>query len=121
MSITVKKRNGTTEQLNLEKMRQRIIDEITELDRLREHARDSRAPVELDQQSVGRLSRMDAMQQQAMNMASETRRQHRQTMLMAALKRIDECDYGYCQECDDEIFCRQVQPGRPNGKEARNR
>ena len=51
------------EAIDIETLRQAIIDEIAELDRLRGQARDSRAPVVLDQQSVGRLSRMDAMQQ----------------------------------------------------------
>ena len=50
------------------------MDEIAELDRLRGLARDNRAPVELDEQSIGRLSRMDAMQQQAMNFANDARR-----------------------------------------------
>ena len=79
------------------------IDEIAELDRLRGQARDSRAPVVLDQQSVGRLSRMDAMQQQAMHIANDTRRQHRYAALLAALKRMDDGDYGYCHQCDEMI------------------
>ena len=59
---------------DIETLRQAIIDEIAELDRLRWQARDSRAPVVLDQQLVGRLSRMDAMQQQAIHIANDTRR-----------------------------------------------
>ena len=84
-------------------LRQAIIDEIAELDRLRGQARDSRAPVVLDQQSVGRLSRMDAMQQEVMHIASDARRQHRDTALSAALKRMDDGDYGYCHQCDEMI------------------
>ena len=85
------------------RIRQAIIDEIAELDRLRGQARDSRAPVVLDQQSVGRLSRMDAMQQQAMHIANDTRRQHRYAALSAALKRMNDGDYGYCHQCDEMI------------------
>ena len=91
------------ETIEIEALRQRIIDELTALDHLRTQSRDSRAPVQLDQQSVGRLSRMDAMQQQAMNIANDTRRQHRHQALMAALKRIETRDYGYCHNCDDAI------------------
>ena len=91
------------ETIEIEALRQRIIDELTALDHLRTQARDSHAPVQLDQQSVGRLSRMDAMQQQAMNIANDTRRQHRHQALMAALKRIETRDYGYCHNCDDSI------------------
>ena len=79
------------------------MNEIADLDRVRGQARDSCAPVTLDQQSVGRLSRMDAMQQQAMHIANDARRQHRQVFLSAALKRIDDRDYGYCDQCDDLI------------------
>ena len=46
---------------------------------------------------------MSAMQQQAMNFANDARRQHRQVALLAALKRIDDGDYGYCHQCDDLI------------------
>ena len=91
------------EKIEIEALRQRIIDELTALDHLRTQARDSLAPVQLDQQSVGRLSRMDATQQQAMNIANDTRRQHRHQALMAALKRIETRDYGYCHNCDDAI------------------
>ena len=59
---------------DIDALRQSIMDEIAELDRLRGLARDNRAPVELDEQSIGRLSRMDAMQQQAMNFANDARR-----------------------------------------------
>ncbi len=89
--------------IDINALRQSIMDEIAELDRLRGLARDNRAPVELDEQSIGRLSRMNAMQQQAMNFANDARRQHRQVALLAALKRIDDGDYGYCHQCDDLI------------------
>ena len=91
------------EDIKTDTFRRAIIDEIAELDRLRGQARDSCAPVEQDQQSIGRLSRLDAMQQQAINIAHDVRRQHRQVLLSAALKRIDDRDYGYCHQCDDMI------------------
>ena len=77
--------------------------EMCQLKALSETAKESRAPVKLDQQSVGRLSRMDAMQQQSMELATEDRRQQRLIALSAALKRIEAGDYGYCLKCDDEI------------------
>ena len=45
--------------------------------------RDSGAPVTLDQQSVGRLLRIDAMQQQAMHIANDAQRQQRYTAFLA--------------------------------------
>ena len=63
----------------------------------------ARETVELDQQSVGRLSRMDAMQQKAMAEAQErTRRLDLQRVEMAE-RRLKSGDYGYCAQCDDEI------------------
>ena len=59
--------------------------------------------VELDQARVGRLSRMDAMQAQAMS--KETGRLRRQKLLQieAALQRIENDEYGYCGECGGDI------------------
>ena len=91
------------EVIDINTLRQSIMNEIADLDRLRGQARDGRAPVALDQQSVGRLSRMDAMQQQAMHIANDARRQQRHMALLAALKRMDAGDYGYCHQCDEMI------------------
>lgn len=86
-----------------ESYRSRIEREIAELRALSDGSRDGRAPVELDQQSVGRLSRMDAMQQQSMDLAREERRKTRLAILEAALRRLDEDDFGYCLSCDEDI------------------
>ena len=73
-------------------------------------------PVTLDQQSVGRVSRIDAIQQQQMAVAN-----HEQTVVLlkqvlAALRRIDVDEYGFCLYCGEPIdFARlQVQPFAPN-------
>lgn len=64
---------------------------------------DSRDTVELQQDAVGRLSRMDAMQQQAMAQATERRRSAERARITAALERIDEGEWGYCLKCGEEI------------------
>ena len=61
------------------------------------------ATVKLDQSCVGRLSRMDAMQGQAMSQEAQRRREQDFQQLAAALRRIDEEDYGYCIDCDKTI------------------
>lgn len=66
-------------------------------------AADSRKAVTLDQQSVGRLSRMDAMQQQAMARAQSAHRTAQRKRIRAALQRIAEGEYGYCDSCGEEI------------------
>ena len=89
---------------------QQLIDsEITELRSLSSNSRESRAPVQLDKQSVGRLSRMDAMQQQSMDMAREERRQARLASLASARRRIESDDYGYCDNCGIEIGLRRLE------------
>ena len=60
-------------------------------------------PVELDQSKVGRLSRMDAMQQQAMAQATARRNELEQERIQMALKRLESGDYGYCVKCEEEI------------------
>jgi DnaK suppressor protein len=62
-----------------------------------------RAPVELDQQSVGRLSRMDAIQVQAMALATEKRRKAELARVVAALERLDSDEFGYCEICGEAI------------------
>ena len=81
--------------------RQRILARIAELSD--GHASPDSANVELDQTRVGRLSRMDAMQVQQMELALKRRQQQELTALARALKRIEEDEYGYCLECGEEI------------------
>ena len=89
--------------------RESILREIDELRTLSDGSRASRAPVELDQQSVGRLSRMDAMQQQSMDLAREERRRHRLAVLAAALRRLDADEYGYCLACGEDILPERLE------------
>ena len=81
----------------------RLADKKHELEGLSALSEDARNPVELDQQSVGRLSRMDAMQQQAMNNATEASRKRDLARVEAAERRIRDGDYGYCENCGEEI------------------
>ncbi|MFP6745200.1 MAG: TraR/DksA C4-type zinc finger protein [Alphaproteobacteria bacterium] len=70
---------------------------------------DSRRPVELDQSRVGRVSRMDALQDQAMAVESERRRGVEITRIDAALARIEGGDYGYCLVCEDDIEAKRLE------------
>ena len=65
--------------------------------------KDAAQIVELDQTSVGRVSRVDAMQGQAMAIAANQRRQIELQKIEASLKRIDRENYGFCLDCDEEI------------------
>ena len=83
--------------------RRRLEEELAALDAADRGTEADRAPVELDQQSVGRLSRMDAMQVQAMAAASENRRRMRRARIESALRRMESGEYGYCLRCDEPI------------------
>jgi DnaK suppressor protein len=98
-----------------ERFRALIETELAELARQSEATREHRQPVELDQQSVGRLSRMDALQMQAMANAIEQRRKARIVTLDQALRRMKDGDYGFCTECDEFIGERrlEIDPATP--------
>ena len=68
---------------------------------------DSR-PVELDQSRVGRLSRMDALQGQAMAQETGRRRKNELQRIEAALSRVETGDYGYCVTCGEEISAKRL-------------
>ncbi len=74
-----------------------------ETEALLNSAAESAAPVTLDQTRVGRLSRMDALQQQAMAQETERRRKLDLMRIDAALARIEADDYGWCVTCGEEI------------------
>lgn len=74
-----------------------------------ENASESAAPVELDQQVQGRLSRMDAIQGQAMAQATIERRRVEIAQIDAAFKRMDEDEFGYCVECGEDIAEKRLE------------
>ncbi len=85
------------------KIRQSLEAHRAELEELSAQAAGNRKPVKLDQQSVGRLSRMDSLQVQAMDMAQEKARRKQIVRIDAALERLESGDYGYCVTCDEPI------------------
>lgn len=69
----------------------------------------------LDQTRVGRLSRMDALQQQAMAIGFRETLLRERRRLEAALIRLDESTYGLCCQCGDAIARDRLEadPGTP--------
>lgn len=65
--------------------------------------REATAPVKLEQDSVGRLSRIDAMQMQAMALAQQQRRTRQRRQVEAAIERIETGEFGYCLACGEAI------------------
>lgn len=95
--------------VQFEAARGRLLSLQAELEAATEDAEGSAAIVELDQSKVGRLSRMDAMQAQAMAKASGQRRETALRRISAALKRLDDGDYGSCMECEEPINPKRLE------------
>ena len=74
-----------------------------ELTHLKQTGDEAARIVELDQTSVGRLSRMDALQGQAMSQERGRRREIELRRIAAALQRIEQGDYGHCVSCNEPI------------------
>ena len=92
-----------------DKARAMLVKQKGELEELQKISEESRNTVTLDQQSVGRLSRMDAMQMQEMAQATERQRKLQLEKIESALKRIDQNEYGFCSNCGEEIEIKRLQ------------
>lgn len=65
--------------------------------------REQAAAVEVDQTRVGRLSRSDAMQQQAMAQEANRRAEERLVQVRASLRQVGTDRYGLCLDCEEPI------------------
>ena len=85
---------------------EQLREALTQLaDELQDHlaaADASTKPVDLDQ-PIGRLSRMDAMQQQQMAAATTRGIERRLVLVRAALARFEVDEYGDCIDCEEPI------------------
>jgi DnaK suppressor protein len=100
---------------DLARMRERLKAMAAELRSLEEASRESAQTVELDQSRQGRLSRMDALQGQAMSIAARDRRRTEIGRIEAALARIEAGRFGECIECGEPIAPKRLEldPGTP--------
>lgn len=94
---------------DVEGFRQLLEQRQAELQQLRNASSEGRDTVALDQQSVGRVSRIDAIQRQAMAQAQERQRAEEAVRIERALTRIAKDEYGYCLDCDEEIPIKRLQ------------
>ena len=87
----------------IELLKQKLLDQQASLLNVAEAGARAAQTVELDQARVGRLSRMDALQEQAMSQERLRRRDSELAAIAAALKRIALDEFGDCTECGDAI------------------
>ena len=86
------------------------IDELTqiledlgrEIESQLDASREDAKPVDLDE-PIGRLTRMDAMQQQNMTKAGRRSLEARLKQIAGALAGVQTGDYGFCVRCDEPI------------------
>ena len=95
--------------MDIQYFKQRLLDRRDELEDIIEDSKQSKKPVELDQTSVGRVSRGDALQQQAMAVNVHKRRKDEIQRIDTALARIESDDFGYCVACDEEISVERLE------------
>lgn len=89
--------------MHSEDFRQKLCALRSSLNETEGSSREAGSTVVLDQSSVGRLSRMDALQAQAMSQETERRRQKHLQAIERALEAIDDGSYGFCIDCDEPI------------------
>ena len=97
------------EQTQLDIFRQALISLRDEIEQLRKANKEATGTVVLDQSTVGRLSRMDALQAQQMAQETARRRQIQLQKINSALRRMDTREYGYCLVCDEEIAIARLE------------
>jgi DnaK suppressor protein len=95
--------------IDLAKLRSRLEERRAEILAHSSQAEDYHKPVELDQQAVGRLSRMDALQNQEMHLEQERRRAVELERIESTLKRMDEDKYGHCHNCGGLIEKKRLE------------
>ena len=93
----------------LDKFHQLLHTQCDELKASLQLAQQSTATVELDQASVGRVSRGDALQAQSMAVETSRLKQQQLRKISMALSLIESGDYGYCKICDQEIDHRRLE------------
>ena len=95
--------------INLQELKEKLLTHRQEILNDAASSKASRQPVQLDQTSIGRLTRVDAIQFQAMALETDRRRQVELQQIKAALKRIDEDDYGECKICGEYIKSKRLE------------
>lgn len=95
--------------LDVTKFRTLLMEKREEILALKDSRLQSQQTVELDQSRVGRLSRMDALQQQAMAQANQRNADLMLVRIDAALRRCDDGSFGICLECEEPIAVERLK------------
>lgn len=95
--------------VQISEQRKRLNELKDQIETTLSQSKEAARPVELDQQAVGRLSRIDAIQQQKMVEANRRRQSLRLKQIKAALVAMESGDYGVCRRCEESIAWPRLQ------------
>lgn len=84
-------------------LKEDLMSELLRLERSMDATEQASEVVQLDQTAVGRLSRMDSLQNQSMAKSLKEREAVKLALLVDALKRIEQGTYGLCVECGGPV------------------
>ena len=79
-----------------------LLSESARLEELLKRSKEDARPVDLDE-PIGRLTRMDAIQQQQMTKASRRSYETKLRQVRAALALFGKGEYGFCRLCEEPI------------------
>ena len=95
--------------LNLAYFQQKLLGLRSALLEIEEAGNEAADTVELDQSKVGRLSRMDALQSQAIAKGAQQRRSIQKQRIDSALLRLQNGTYGHCVRCEEGIDPKRLE------------
>ena len=87
----------------LSELRAELERQLRKLQRSMRVTAEAAAPVELDQTTVGRLSRMDSLQSQGLSRSLQEREEMKLILLREALARLEGGSYALCVTCGGEV------------------
>lgn len=86
-----------------ETIREELLRTLTRLERSLKAANGAARPRDLEQDTVGRLSRIEALQSQGLTHTLAEREKAQLAQVVAALHRLEEGTYGACNACGGPI------------------
>jgi DnaK suppressor protein len=95
--------------LDHQHFKQALLDLQAKLLAVEQSGQEAAQTVELDQTTIGRVSRMDALQGQAMAKESHQRRIVQLQRIEASLQRLEKGTFGLCLRCGEEIHVKRLE------------
>lgn len=92
----------------LDELRGDLTNARVRLEEVLEISKEGTRPVDLDE-PIGRLSRMDAIQQQQMTIANRGSYERKLRQIEAAIDALDKEEFGFCRSCEEPIGYRRLK------------